>query len=235
MYETNTGITRNLTGREMSFYLIISLILNSMGNGLTVACNLGSAMWTASAANLALVTRQDISFILILYGILVIGLNIILLGHLEWPRIIGNLLFIGPFGFFVSLWASWFGRIGVGTLNYGVRLGLDVLGIILLAIAVSIYQRVNLILHPNDDMTNIIRFKYVHGNPILAQLLNFTFPLTIIIIIWIVERKIVAFNIGTLFAFLCQGAIIGWSDQYIFTYLKHRINTLKQQQPIHNR
>ena len=34
-------------------YFIFSIFLNSLGNALTVAINLGSALWTAAAVNLS--------------------------------------------------------------------------------------------------------------------------------------------------------------------------------------
>ncbi|QBO35048.1 hypothetical protein EQG49_00570 [Periweissella cryptocerci] len=228
MYETSNGTERKLSVREMAFYLIISLAVNTFGNGLTVACNAGSAMWTASAANIAAASGWSISVILIVYGLAVVILNTVLLGHIEWPRIIGNLVFIVPFGYFVGLWADFFRHFGVTALPFGWRLVIDIAGLVLVAVAVSIYQRVNIILHPNDDMTNILRFKYLGGSAIKAQLANFAIPLVVILILWAVRGQVVAFNIGTLFAFLFQGAIIGWGDKHVFSHLTHRLGTIKQ-------
>lgn len=52
MYNEN-GQLRNLSSRETGLYFIAGLLFNAVGNGLTVATNMGSAPWTASAANLA--------------------------------------------------------------------------------------------------------------------------------------------------------------------------------------
>lgn len=228
MYETSSGTERKLTVREMIFYLVISLAMNTFGNGLTVAVNAGSAMWTASAANIAAASGWSISVILIVYGLAVVILNTILLGRIEWPRIIGNLIFIVPFGYFVGLWADVFRNLGITTLPFGWRMAIDIFGLIFVALAVSIYQRVNIILHPNDDMTNILRFKYLGGSPIKAQLANFAIPLVVILIFWIARGQVVAFNFGTLFAFLFQGAIIGWGDKHVFAHLKHSFGSLKK-------
>lgn len=227
MYALADGTERKLYLREVIMYLVISILLNSMGNGLTVACNMGSAMWTASAANLAYDFHISIATILIVYGLLSILINVILLRHFDWPRILGNLIFIFPYGYFVALWAKYFRYLGVDQLTIPERIILDICGILCLGIAISIYQRVNVILHPNDDMTNIIRFNYVHGNPIAAQMLNFAIPLSVVIILWISFKNVVAINVGTIISLLFQGAIIGWSDTHVFTRLKHRITLIK--------
>ncbi|MCM0599340.1 YczE/YyaS/YitT family protein [Periweissella fabalis] len=227
MYVLADGTERKLYLREVIIYLVISLLLNSMGNGLTVACNMGSAMWTASAANLAHDFHFSIATILIVYGIVSILVNVILLQHFDWHRIIGNLIFIFPYGYFVSLWANFFRSLGVTSLPIPTRILLDVIGIICLGIAISIYQRVNVILHPNDDMTNIIRFKYVKGNPVAAQLLNFAFPSVVIVVLWVVFKEVVAVNIGTIIALFFQGAVIGWTDKHLFKRLKHRLKFIK--------
>lgn len=230
MYALADGTERKLYLREVITFLVISLLLNSMGNGLTVACNMGSAMWTASAANIAHDFHFSIATILIVYGVVSILVNVILLQHWDWHRIIGNLIFIFPYGYFVSFWANFFRSLGVASLSIPTRILLDVIGIVCLGIAISIYQRVNVILHPNDDMTNIIRFKYVKGNPVAAQLLNFAFPLVVIIVLWIAFKELVAVNVGTIIALFFQGAVIGWTDKHIFKRLKHRLNLIKAKQ-----
>lgn len=67
----------------------------------------------------------------------------------------------------------------------------------MIAIAISIYQRLNLILHPIDEMTNILRFQYFNGNANLAQWVNFSVPALLIIILGLIYRQVVAVNIGT--------------------------------------
>lgn len=235
MYENSDGSKRKLTIFEAVFFLVFSIMLNSLGNGLSVASNMGSALWTASAANIAHDFKFNIGSVLIIYGILTVLINTLLLRHIEWRRIIGNLLFTFPYGLLVAFWAHFFREVGVPDLNVPVRIILTIVGILFLSIAVSMYQRVNLILHPNDDMTNIIRFKYVHGNPAIAQYLNFAIPLTVVIILWVIFHHTVSFNVGTLFSFLFQGSLIGWSDKHIFPRLHHRltniINNAKQTIP----
>lgn len=222
MIETENGL-RKPTNFEAIGLFVLSLFINATGNGLTVAANMGSGIWTASAANIALIFHYDISLVLIVYGVIQILINIALMKRLDWQMVLGNLVFICFFGPFVSLFTHFFLDIGILTLPLLALVCLDIFGIILIGIAISIYQRLNIILHPVDEMTNILRFQYLRGNSNLAQWVNFLIPTVIIVILFLVYGKIVAVNIGTLCSILFQGMFIGISDQLIFPRLKHRI------------
>ena len=58
---------RNLETTSMGLllgYFILSIFLNSLGNALTVSLNLGSALWTAAAVNIAKITPISLSAML---------------------------------------------------------------------------------------------------------------------------------------------------------------------------
>ena len=74
----------------------------------------------------------------------------------------------------------------------------------------------------DDDLMQIIRFKYFKGSSTIAQLVTFTPPIVAIIISVIVSHHIYAINVGTIFALLCQGPIVGIADKIVFPSLKHR-------------
>lgn len=222
MIETPTGLRKPTTLEAIGLFML-SLFINATGNGLTVAANMGSGIWTASAANIALIFHADISFVLIIYGIIQILINIALMKRLDIQMVLGNLVFICFFGPFVSLFTHLFLKLGILHLPLLAIIALDLFGIMLIGVAISIYQRLNIILHPVDEMTNILRFQYLRGNSNLAQWVNFLIPTVIIVILFLVYGEIVAVNIGTLCSILFQGMIIGTSDQLIFPRLKHRI------------
>ena len=52
---------------------------------------------------------------------------------------------------------------------------INFLGVTLIGVAISIYQRVNLVLHPADDLFQILRFRYFKGNATLPNGLNSLF------------------------------------------------------------
>lgn len=213
---------KHLTSIQSVMFLLFSLALNCLGNGLTVATNMGSPVWTASAANLSFFFNQSIGIILVIYGIVQIIINCALLKEISFQRIFGNLLFVLFFGTFVAFFAQFFIQLGIPKLPLIAKIILVLFGVSLVAIAVSIYQRVNLILHPCDEMTNIIRFKYVNGDAKKAQIINFAIPAVVILLIGAVSQHLVAVNIGTIFAFFFQGTIIGLSDQKVIPKLSHK-------------
>ena len=215
MITTQDGL-RKPTVLETIFYFALSLFINATGNGLTVAANMGSSMWTASAANIALDFNYSISWVLIFYGAIQILINIALIRRFDWPSIFGNIIFI-------SLFKQFFLSLGISNLPLVAIIALDILGIVMIAIAISIYQRLNLILHPIDEMTNILRFQYFNGNANLAQWVNFSVPALLIIILGLIYRQVVAVNIGTAVALFFQGTLINNADTYIFPKLKHRL------------
>jgi uncharacterized membrane protein YczE len=212
---------------QIVIFLAISLIMNAMGNGLTVACNMGSAVWTASAANIASDFSFPIGRVLFFYGLLQIVVNALLLQKIEPKRIFGNMIFLLFFSSFVGIFTNAFSSMGVPHVAIPIRIVLDLIGVVMIAIAISIYQRVNVIMHPGDEMTSIIRFKYVNGNPKIAQWLNFSIPAAIILLLMLVTGNLVAVNIGTIVSLLITGSVIGFADKYIFSDLSHDLEKVK--------
>ncbi|MCP9313302.1 hypothetical protein KBX31_08415 [Liquorilactobacillus satsumensis] len=202
-------------------YFVFSIFLNSLGNALTVSLNLGSALWTAAAVNVAHAAALQLSWILFVEGFLVILLNLFLVGHLSVRRVVGNLIFMVSFSYLVGGLSGELVTLGIGNLALPLRIVLDCVGIVLIATAISIYQRVNLIMHPCDDLMQILRFKFFKGNPSTAQLVSFIPPIVAIGVVFGFTQQIFALNIGTIFALIFQGALVGIADQRVFPTLRH--------------
>ncbi|MCL1631638.1 hypothetical protein M3N64_06710 [Sporolactobacillus sp. CPB3-1] len=207
---------------ENLFYLAISIFFNAFGNALTISLNLGSALWTASAVNFTALTSISVSWILFASGILVIIANALIIRKVDWHRILGNLIFMVPFSYLVGLLSTCLGAFGINELPLLLRVVLDVAGICFISLAISIYQRVNLMLHPCDDLMQIIRFKYFKGNATIAQLVTFMPPVVITLICWFFLHQLYAINVGTVFALLFQGSLVGVFDKFVFPSLKHQ-------------
>lgn len=206
---------------ELLAYFCFSVVLNSFGNALTVAMNLGSALWTASAVNLVDVVPLSLSWLLFLEGFIVIIVNICILKRFELNRIIGNLIFMVPFSYFVQLFAAALMPLAAMLPLWG-KIGADCLGVCFIGVAISLYQRVNWWMHPVDDFCQIIRFKWLGGSAFIAQLATFTPPLIVLGLCFLKLHALNAVNVGTIFALFCQGMVVGWADCHIFPHLKHR-------------
>ncbi|KRN94928.1 hypothetical protein [Pediococcus stilesii] len=225
------------------FWLVISIILNSAANALTIATRMGSAVWTASAVNLshwithsASPTKANavLGTVLVLYGIGVAFLTMLLTKRLDWGRFIKNILFVVPFSYLVQ-WITpfWTVTLRLGQLEpnfshpwqLALAILLDIVGLFGIAVAISLYQRANLIMHPNDDLSYIIRFKYLHGLASASQWISYLPPLLLTILSFIANKyQIWSFGFGTVWAFLTQGYVQGWADTHIIPRFKHHFS-----------
>lgn len=214
---------RSLTTYETVFFFFAGLLLNGFGNGLTVSTNMGSAPWTAAAANLANVTHLNIAVFLGLFGFIAAIVVTFILGHFDARRFFGNLLFVALFSFTLGYTNQFFIGLGVGQLPVIVRFLIDLIGLVCIGAGVSITQRLMFVIHPLDDMTNVMRFTYFNGNVVIAQTLNFAIPMSICLMTWLITGRLIAVNIGTIIAFLGMGFIISASERFVFPRLIHRV------------
>ncbi|KRN74706.1 hypothetical protein IV73_GL001215 [Weissella kandleri] len=218
MWKENNQI-RPLKSFEALGFLILGLFLNSIGNGLAVATNMGSAAWTAAATNLENLTHWPKGYYLFLFGFLAVLILTFLTRAFDLRHLLGNLIFLLGFSYLVNFSSNFFHPLLALPLPW--RIGLDLLAIILIGTGVSVTMRVNLITHPLDDLVLYTRFQYFHGNAFLSQMINFIVPMLISLIIWAILGEIKSVNLGTIISFFGLGAIIGWADQYIFKQLIH--------------
>lgn len=210
-------------GQRMRF-LGFSIFLNSAANALTISTNLGSAVWTGSSVNLASWIHVPLGTTMFIYGIVITIMNQLFLGRFDRRRFVSNILYIIPFSYLVE-WIGYFWNwLGVGQLGLPARIIIDIIGLTGVAFAVSIYQRCNIIMHPNDDLSYIIRFRFLHGSSIIAQWASYLPPVTIIVLSYLATGQLHAIGFGTIWALVTQGAVMGWADVHVFPRLKHHVD-----------
>ncbi len=203
--------------------LTFGLVLNAFGNGITISSNIGTAPWGASEVNLAHIFHISIALAMFLTGFLVAVINQLLMRRFDLPRFLGEVVFIACFSYFINLFTRLFSALGLPDLPLPWRLAAGILGIMTLGCSISFYQRANLIMHPNDDTTNILRFMYCKNKVVRAQLINFSVPLLLTGICWLATGKVYAVNIGTLLCLLVNGPMIALADQHLWHSLHHNI------------
>ncbi|WP_283680302.1 fructose permease [Lentilactobacillus sp. Marseille-Q4993] len=229
---------RTISMTQSIMFFILSLVINSAGNVLTLVTSakihpsyLGSAYWTAAEANLSVAFGWNLFWTFLIIGILNTVLNAILVGKWEWGRALGNLIFMVPFSGLIQIFQDFFmGKYAffkglpdansVGMIIFYIVL--NFFGVALIGTAISIYQRVNLVLHPADDLMQILRFKYFKGNANIAMWASYIPPTLMAILAFIITRQFTNFGLGTIFAFLFQGGITGIADTRVFPRLKHQ-------------
>ena len=202
-------------------YLIFAIIIDAASNALMIDSNVGSAVWMASGVNISHLINVSYGTTLFVYAVLVTIANQILIGKFDGHIFISNLLFSLPFSYLVGFFSSLYLPLQLNHLNIVFRIVLDVLGLIGVSVGTSIYQRCNLIQHPNDELAYLLRFKYLHGSAGWGQLLSYTPPVTIMVICFVTTGKLLSVGIGTLLAVFIQGIIIGIADKIVVPSLKH--------------
>jgi uncharacterized membrane protein YczE len=201
--------------------LFLGLLFNALGSGLTVATNMGTSPWTASEVNLGHMLGISVGWPIFMVGAITAVVNQFLIGKWDATRFIGGILFVSFFSYFTDIFVSFFTDIGVPQLSIISKIILCLVGTVIFCSAISLYQRANIIMHPNDDTTNIIRFRFFKGKVVQAQIVNFLAPTIIIVITVFITHKIYSVNIGTLFCMFFTGPFIGLADKYIWPKLHH--------------
>lgn len=201
--------------------LIFSLVLNACGNALCITSNVGSGIWTASAVNMHEAFGLDVGLLLFLIGLINAITNQLLIRRLDLKRFVGEIIFVLCFSYFVDLFTAAFTTLGIPTLPWLARMFISILGVSTFCVAISIYQRANLFMHPNDDTTNILRFMYLKGNATASQLIDFVPPIVIMAITFTITHRVDAVNVGTFYSFLMNGLLIATADRLVFPKLVH--------------
>lgn len=204
----------------------LGLVINAFGNGLTVATNLGTSPWTAAEVNLGHLFGVSVGWPMLIVGALTAVVNQLLLRHWDRWRLVGEIGFILCFSYLVDAFVARFTHLGVPQLPWGVKLVMCLAGIVIFCCAISLYQRANLIMHPNDDTTNIVRFGYFHGRVIVAQIVVFLVPLAMIAVTFALSHRIYSVNLGMAFCVLFNGPLIGFSDRHIWPRLHHNFRVM---------
>lgn len=205
--------------------LVSGLVLNAFGNGLCISADMGSGLWTAAAVNLNRWFAWNTGLILFVFGVVNALTNQVLIKKFDGKRLLGQILYVMFFSYFVNIFTNLLTAVGVPNLPMLVRMFLSCLGVVFFCVAISLYQRANIVMHPNDDTTNILRFFYLKGNSTKAQIIDFLPPIIIIIIAAFGIHTVYSVNVATLFSFIFNGILIAMSDKYIWPQLKHNFKT----------
>ncbi|GAY76719.1 YczE/YyaS/YitT family protein [Sporolactobacillus inulinus] len=218
-------------------WLCTSVLLNAFGNALTVKAAFGSAPWTAASLNISSATGLTVGTVLILMGLVVLVADDMLRQHWNGIKDVFNFLYMMSFGYLIDLWLLVMQPITVN--GWLLRVLVCVIGVLCIAAALSIYFKVNLVLHPFDDMLKILREKYLKGNVVLAQRISLGIPLAIGLAVGFFRHELVGINLGTLISFLCMGYFILFFDRFLPVHVNreamlhhrmHRAHPAKQSQ-----
>ena len=114
---------------ELAIYFGLSIIINSFGNALTVALNLGSPLWTATCVNVSQTIHWSLGNIMVIWGALLIIINTILIRKIDLKRIGKSIIFMVLFSYLVSWLSSILKHSLVMTMNLPMRILFDLFGL----------------------------------------------------------------------------------------------------------
>ena len=210
-----------LSSGKILYYLLCSILINAFGNSLTVSLNMGSSMWTAAAVNSSHFFAIPLSDAMLCFAFFAIFANIVMTKRIKWRMLLGNFVFMFPFSYLVRFFTDTLVAVGLPQLPFVIKLALDCIGILFIAIGVSIYQRVNVMIHPIDELMNNVRFLYCKGNARIGMWVSFIPPISVIVLLYVLSGQLYAVHLGTIVALLFQGTWIGMADKVVFPSLHH--------------
>ncbi|MFD1419229.1 hypothetical protein [Companilactobacillus keshanensis] len=210
--------------RKRLGYLAFAIVFIAAANALMVDSNVGSAVWMASGVNISKLINVDYGTTLFFYAIIVSVVNQFLLKKFDGHVFISNLLFSVPFSYLMGFFTKLYLPLHIERLGLFWQVVIDIIGLLGVSIGASIYQRCNIIQHPNDELAYILRFKYLHGSAGWGQVFSYLPPVTIMVICYFLTGKIYSVGIGTILAIFFQGYMIGKADFLVIPSLKHHYN-----------
>ncbi|MEJ6400946.1 hypothetical protein [Nicoliella lavandulae] len=204
--------------------LVLGLCINALGNGLTIASNTGSALWTAAAVNLGNEFKISSTIFIFAFGVFNAVLNQFLMMKLNIIRFLEEIAYVVFFSYGIQIFIQMFESFGVQNQSFIIRSVFSIIGVTMIGISISMYQRANIFMHPNDDTSNILRFKFLNGSAIKAQFLDLSFPVLLIIITSLTTGKLYAVNFATIYFFFTNGIVVKYADKLIWPRLIHNFN-----------
>lgn len=198
-------------------WLVVSVLLNAFGNALTVKAALGSAPWTAASLNVSSALGITVGQALIIAGGIVLIVDDFLRGHWNRMKDLFNFLYVLSFGYLIDAWLFVMQHMAVNGMI--VRVTVCTIGILCIGCALSIYFRINLVLHPFDDLMKIMQEKFFHGHIVPAQRLSLGIPLAIGLAVGLIRHDLIGISLGTVISFLCTGYFIVLFDKLVKLHL----------------
>lgn len=208
--------------KQKLWYLFISIFLNTLGSSIIVIANVGVSPYSAAGLNMEAVFPISLGTALLLTSIILQIVTVIVERNIPLRRIIFDFVFMFCYSYGVDFWLYLFKGMEINSvfMNYIIF----VLGMFIVAVAVSIYLQLNLVLHPIDLFFKMLKDRLFHGNVVKAQLLNYGIPIVISVILGLLNHDILALSVGTFIYFLFFGKILDIVDKRMKFRMKNIAN-----------
>jgi uncharacterized protein len=206
--------------RTRLMFFLLGLVLVAFGNALSIISTAGNGLWTAAALGMAQWSGVSISFILMMIALIVIGINLLLSGRFSWVTVSGELLFVLLFSQLIHFFVTALSKNFTVPVDLWLRIFLAIVGITIVCLGTSFYQRANLWMYPTDSLTTLLTRRFFHHHFAWAQLVAFLPPVILITATTFHLHAVVGVQVGTLFSLACNGSLIAFFNKRVFPFLR---------------
>jgi uncharacterized protein len=206
--------------RTRLMFFLLGLVLVAFGNALSIISTAGNGLWTAAALGMAQWSGVSISFILMMIALIVIGINLLLSGRFSWVTVSGELLFVLLFSQLIHFFVTALSKNFTVPVDLWLRIFLAIVGITIVCLGTSFYQRANLWMYPTDSLTTLLTRRFFHHHFAWAQLVAFVPPVILITATTFHLHAVVGVQVGTLFSLACNGSLIAFFNKRVFPFLR---------------
>lgn len=199
--------------KKKLWFLFVSIFLNSLGGALTVIANVGVSPWSAAGINMENYLSISFGTALLISSLILQIIVVVVEKNIPFKRIVFDFLYMFVYSYGVDAWLYAFKGLHIESvaMNYAIFF----IGMIFVAIAISIYVKLDIVLHPIDLFYKMLRDRFFNGNVVKAQLINYGIPIVLAILFGILDHDIVALSIGTIIYFLLFGKVLDTIDKKI--------------------
>ncbi|WP_338347319.1 hypothetical protein [Fructobacillus tropaeoli] len=95
-----------------------------------------------------------------------------------------------------------------------------IIGITIVCLGTSFYQRANLWMYPTDSLTTLLTSRFFNNHFAWAQLVAFVPPVILIVATTVHLHMVVGVRTGTLFSLVCNGPLIAFFNKRVFPFLR---------------
>lgn len=193
------------------WYLFVSIFLNTLGGALTVIANVGVSPWSAAGINMEYYFSVSLGTALLISSVILHVIVILVEKNIPVRRIIFDFLYMFLYSYGVDSWLyvlkHW--HVESVAMNYVIFF----VGMVLVAISISIYVKLDIVLHPIDLFYKMLRDRFFGGSVVKAQLINYGIPIFLAVFFGLLNHNIEALSIGTIIYFLIFGKILATVDK----------------------
>ncbi|MFP3121739.1 hypothetical protein OH784_02875 [Ectobacillus funiculus] len=193
-------------------WFVCSITLNALGNSFMIVANLGSAPWTAAGQNLVSILPVSIGVCIIILNFFSFILSYLMKTRLTLMTIIKSMALAFFFGMFIDLFVYVHHIVYVPE-NIWIRCLYSLIGINLVAVAVSIYFQAGSVYLPFDYLLQA--FGKLKNNYTVGTIFCMSIPLSVSILIIVFQHHVAGLGIGTILFMFGIGFLIDHYNRWI--------------------